>query len=146
MTEKAEKIYDEIESHFQEGDGALEVDMLLNLSYMLSNASDDFLDLVTWEYRNELLDDDDNNPYEPGSYYHDPEVIFKMKKNPYNIIDVNCRGFECYHRQKTLSADNSCSCCSDSIFFGCEVDEDNDAVVQRMLEYCRSNFVNISQK
>lgn len=31
MTDKAKEIHNEIESHFQDGDGSLETDMLFNL-------------------------------------------------------------------------------------------------------------------
>lgn len=143
MTEKAKNIYYEIESHFQDGDGSLETDMLFNLCDMLRNASDDFLDLFTWEYSNELHDEDeeDDDPYNPGLMYEDPQVIFRMKKNPGLLIIVDCRGFMCLSQPEELTDKYCLSCGIYNAYFECEINADNDAAAQKMLEYFTTHFL-----
>lgn len=146
MTEKAGKIYNDLESHFQDGDGSLEVDMLFNLSDMLSKTSDDFLNLFTWEYNNELQDedeyeDDDEYDDDPGLMYENPKVIFRLKKNPDILIIVDCSGFMCLSQPEELTDKNCLSCGIDNAYFECEVNADNDAVAQKMLEYFTLHFL-----
>lgn len=144
MTEKAKNIYYEIESHFQDGDGSLETYMLFNLCDMLRNASD-FLYLFTWEYSNELQEEDedekDDDPYNPGLMYEDPQVIFRMKKNTDLLIIVDCRGFMCLSQPEELTDKNCLSCGIYNAYFECEINADNDAAAQKMLEYFTTHFL-----